>query len=157
MRNSMPKRKSYDDKFRASAVVMLEAAGYPDQVGALTKTAQHLGIPPRTLSRWFNGEQNPPPDRVVTEKRDELADLLDREIRAAIGEMDDARKEASYRDLGTVAGILIDKMQLITGKPTSRSEATGKDGGPIAIKHTVLSELSDEELDHIIHGDPPAG
>ncbi len=149
----MAKRKPYDDKFRATAVIMLEAAGYPEKKGALQKTADNLGIQARTLSRWFNGEQNPPPDQTVSEKRDELADLLDKEIRAALQEMDDARTEASYRDLGTVLGILVDKKQLITGKPTSRSESTGKDGGPIELRHTLLSELSDEELDRIIAGE----
>lgn len=151
------KRKSYDDKFRASAVVMLEAAGYPNEKGALTKTAAHIGVPARTLSRWFNGEQNPPPDQTVNEKRDELSVLLDTEIRAILGDMPEARKDASYRDLGTVAGILIDKIQLITGKPTSRSETTGKDGGPIETRTTILSTLSDDELNAIIAGDPSAG
>ena len=120
----MAKRKRYDDKFRASAVVMLEAAGYPGKLGALSSTAKHLGIPDRTLSRWYNAEQNPPPDKLVKEKRGELSDLLRREIDSALGAMDNARPDASYRDLGTVAGILIDKLQLITGKPTERSEIT---------------------------------
>lgn len=114
----MKKKGVYDDKFRSSAVIMLEAAGYPNQKGALERTAKGLGIHARTLSRWFNGEQNPPPDRMVNEKRLELTDLLRNELEAAFGQMPNARPDASYRDLGTVAAIFIDKLQLLTGKPT---------------------------------------
>lgn len=120
----MAKRKRYDDKFRASAVVMLEAAGYPDKDGALSSTANHLDVPLSTLRGWFTAEHNPPPAELRNEKRGELSDLLRREIDSALGAMDNARPDASYRDLGTVAGILIDKLQLITGKPTERSEIT---------------------------------
>lgn len=146
----MAKRKRYSDKFRASAVVMLEGAGYPDEKGALTRISEHLSVPQATLHRWFHEKQNPPPSELVNEKKDELANLLDAEIRNALMEMNTARETATYRDLGTVLGILVDKKQLITGKPTSRSESTGKDGGPIELRHTLLSELSDEELDRII-------
>lgn len=117
---SKRKRRSYDDNFRASAVVMLEAAGYPSEKGALTKVANHLKVPARTLSRWFNGENNPPPDNIVKEKSFELADLLRTEIDAIFQEMPKSREDASFKDLGTVAGILIDKLQLVTGGATSR-------------------------------------
>ena len=114
----MAKRRRYDDKFRASAVVMLEAAGYPDREGALSQVAKAVDVPLPTLHRWARGKNNPPPSDVVNEKRKELRELLDDEIRAALGEMSQARGEASYRDLGTVTGILFDKIQLIDGKPT---------------------------------------
>lgn len=113
-------RRRYDDKFRAGAVVTLQAAGYPGKDGALTQVAGHLGIPRETLRRWAIEKNNPAPPELVTEKKAELKDLLDAEIRAALGEMPEARIEASYRDLGTVLGILIDKKQLLDGKPTDR-------------------------------------
>lgn len=101
---------------------MLEAAGYPDQPGALTRVAKAQGIPPRTLSRWFNKEQNPPPDRMVIEKRGDLIDAIRDEIYAALGEMSAAREQANYRDLGIVAATFVDKLQLLEGKPTERTE-----------------------------------
>lgn len=116
---SRPRRR-YDDKFRASAVVMLEAAGYPNKKGALDQVAKRLGVPHPTLHRWMNEKNNPAPFELVQEKRVELKDLLQAEIEAALGEMPSARIEASYRDLGTVLGILIDKKQLLEGKPTDR-------------------------------------
>lgn len=115
----MAKRKSYDDKFRASAVVMLEAAGYPTRRGSLEYVAKHLNVPARTLSRWFNGEQNPPPDQIVSKKASDLKTLIGDELDAIFAAMATVRPEASYRDLGTVAGILFDKKQLLEGKPTN--------------------------------------
>lgn len=111
-------RRRYDDKFRASAVVMLEAAGYPDKEGALMTVARHLGMPHPTLHRWFTGKNNPAPSDVVQEKRLELRELLENELRAIFAEMPNARGVAGYRDLGIVAGVLFDKKQLIDGKPT---------------------------------------
>lgn len=111
-------KQRYDDEFRASAVVALEAAGYPNKKGALTGVARALGMPHVTLRRWAEGESNPPPNINVHKKRTELSELLDLEIRAALGQMNVVRGAATYRDLGTVAAILIDKKQILTGKPT---------------------------------------
>ena len=117
-------KNRYDDKFRASAVVMLEAAGWPDKDGALSQVSKHLRVPLTTLHRWAKGESNPVPSDVVTEKRMELGELLDGEVQAIFGEMGRKRIDATYRDLGTVAGILIDKLQLLNDKPTEISERT---------------------------------
>lgn len=122
----MAKRKRYTDKFRSTAVIMLEAQGYPDKKGALTKVANHLKVPARTLSRWFNREQADPPDILVNEKRGDLAALIEGELNKAIHAMDDARPDASYRDLATATGILVDKLQLLTGQATSREEVTSR-------------------------------
>jgi hypothetical protein len=122
----MARRPSYDDKFRASAVVMLEGAGYPDRKGALHKVAVHLGVPDRTISRWFRKENNVAPDDLVTEKRGELLDGLRDlayELLTAIN--------TDIRDNGvdavraaTALGIVIDKIQLLTGGPTENSNQT---------------------------------
>jgi transposase-like protein len=111
-------RPRYDDKFRASAVVMLEAAGYPDRKGALSQVSKHLGVPIPTLTRWVTGAQNPAPNDLVTKNRIELSDLLDTELVAAFEAAKGVRSEASYRDLMTGIGILVDKRQLLRGEPT---------------------------------------
>lgn len=118
----MATRNRYDDKFRASAVVMLEAAGFPEEKGALMRIAAHLHVPKSTLSRWFHEKQNPAPPELVTEKKGELVDWIRSELYAAFGRMPVVRNEASYRDLATTIGILTDKLQLLTGQPTSRDE-----------------------------------
>mgnify|MGYP000876424570 FL=1 len=111
-------RQRYDDKFRANAVVTLKAAGYPKKEGALSQVSKHLGVPTSTLHGWASEKHNPVPSDVRTEKKGELARLLRRQIESAIGEMDKALPDASYRDLGTVVGILIDKLQLLSDEPT---------------------------------------
>jgi len=106
---------------------MLKSMGWPDREGALSEVAKHLGMTDegRTLSRWAKGEQNPPPDYLVEEKKVELSELLTKEIVAALGEMKNARDSASYRDLGTVAAILIDKRQLLNDLPTEHIKESG--------------------------------
>ena len=139
----MRQRRRYDDKFRASAVVMLEAAGYPDKEGALTQTANHLGVPLNTLKGWFTANRNPPPAKLRNEKKTELKDLLRNELDHIFNAMPSARPDASYRDLGTVAGILFDKLQLLEGKPTLIIELTQllKDG--TLTPQDILDEFAD--------------
>lgn len=114
------KRRSYDDKFRAGAVVTLQAAGYPKTPGALSRIAGELGVPARTLSRWFNGENNPPPDNIVTEKKEDMADLFEtvalKYLRHAGNE--DVVESASARDAMMNAAVAVDKMRLLRGLPT---------------------------------------
>src|SRR5574341_1314908 len=101
---------------------MLESQGWPEQKGALTRTAQYLGIPATTLRRWSTGESNPPPDRIVAEKKLDLAAAIRDELTAIFGELPSARPDADYRALVTAVGILIDKLQLLTGGATERTE-----------------------------------
>jgi len=119
-------RKRYDDKFRASAVVMLEAAGWPNEKGALARVSRHLGVPSPTLSRWAREKNNPAPNEVVTEKKGDLVALLKAEAEAIFGDMPNARKDASYRDLAVALGIVLDKHQLLSGGPTGRTELAVK-------------------------------
>lgn len=116
----MARRKVYDDKFRTSAVIMLEAAGYPKQEGALTRVAAEIGVPYRTLSRWFNKEQNPPPDYLVQEKRGELADVYE-DIAykyLAHASKDEVIEETQGKDAIIAAATATDKMRLLRGLPT---------------------------------------
>lgn len=75
-------------------------------------------MPNTTLHGWYNATRNPPPSDVRTEKRREIADIIRSEIYAAFEAAPDARPDASYRDLITGAAILVDKLQLLEGKPT---------------------------------------
>jgi transposase-like protein len=134
------KRQRYTDDFRASAVVMLEAQGYPDNPGALTVVASHLHIPHQTLSRWAREAQNPAPPELVQEKRADLKELLRAEIDAALKAMPGVRPDASYRDLVTASGIMIDKLQLLEGNPTERQDVTSG-GKTIAFKVFYADEV----------------
>lgn len=111
-------RRRYDDKFRASAVVMLEAAGYPGKEGALMEVARHLSTPHPTLHRWFTGKNNPPPFDVVQEEKKELTNLMDAFLNKVIMAMPDKIEESSLQQCATSFGIVVDKKQLLGGKPT---------------------------------------
>lgn len=118
------KHNRYDDEFRANAVLMLEAAGYPGKEGALTAVSRRLSVPARTLSRWFNKEQNPPPDRLVKIKKGELVEKLDDLAHMILDAMPGNVTEASLKEQATALGIVIDKKQLLSGRPTENHELT---------------------------------
>lgn len=110
----------YSDDFRAKAVALLTANGYPSKKGAMTKTAASLDIPHATLSRWANEVQNPPPPELVREKKVELKELLQIELSKTIEAMDGKRGEALYSSLSWTMAVLTDKLILLDGGDTSR-------------------------------------
>lgn len=116
------KRKRYSDEFRATALTMLKAEGYPDKKGALTKVAAHLDIPLQTLFDWARKDQNPPPMELRNEKEGDLVALLKARTNQAVEEMKRAIGDTSFKDLCIGTAILIEKTQLLTGEPTERRE-----------------------------------
>lgn len=148
----MAKRKTYSDKFKAGAIVLLQSEGYPQNAYALQLVADKVKVPGRTLRRWFNGENGQPPVDVVTESKKELADLFETEIRAIMDSLPSVREEASYKDRVMSAAILTDKRQLLTGGPTTRGEHTGAGGG--AIEQRVIVTWGESRMvddDDIVH------
>lgn len=110
----------YSDEYRASAILMLRAAGYPERRGALMETANHLGISHQILGRWFRREQNPPPQITVQIKMSDIVEMLQKELARAIQALPGALPDADYLDIGKVMGIMIDKLQLLQGEATER-------------------------------------
>lgn len=118
-----PKR-TYDDKFRASAVIMLQAQGYPESKGALQAVADHLKVSKSTLQGWFHKTSNPPPPDIRHEKEIDFVKAIKAELQAVLGLLPTKRDEANYRELVTAVGILTDKMRLLDDKPTENSKQT---------------------------------
>lgn len=116
----MAKRRRYDDQFRASAVVMLEAAGYPTQKGALSSVAAHLSVPVMTLRGWYTAEHNPPPTELRNEKKEELADLFEDVARKYIAHAakSDVIEGVAGNTAVIAAATAVDKMRLLRGLPT---------------------------------------
>ncbi len=117
-RTGKRKHPTYDDQFRASAVCMLQSQGYPENAGALSIVARHLKLPGRTLRRWFNGENNPPPDNLVQGKKEDLKTLFINEIYEILKVLPDHREDATYQQLTTSLAIFFDKVRLLEGLPT---------------------------------------
>lgn len=97
---------------------MLESEGYPDTKGSLQRVSDYSKVPPSTLHRWFHGKNNPAPSDVVNEKRRDLSSMIEGEIYEIFKVLPAKRDEATYRELTTSVGILVDKMRLLQGLPT---------------------------------------
>lgn len=113
----MAQRIEWTDRDKAAALAALDANG-----GNVSGTAKQLGMPRSTLQEWANGRVNSDVPELRQEKRAELTELIRDELYAIIANMPFKRTDADYRQLGTVFGILTDKLQLLEGKPTERTE-----------------------------------
>lgn len=140
---SRPRRR-YDDKFRASAVVMLEAAGYPDREGSLAEVARHIGMPHNTLRNWYHSVHNPPPSDVRQEKKEDLVIELEKVAHLLVKAIPDKIEDATLQQVATSMGITIDKLQLLKGQPTLIVELTNllKEGA--ITRQDILDEFADE-------------
>ena len=118
---------------------MLEAQGYPDQDGSLTKVAKHLNVPLSTLRGWFYAKNNPPPSELRNEKKRDLAALIEDEALKALEQMGVTRVEAEYRELATAFGIMFDKLQLLQGKPTEINEVNVTDQ-----RNRIMARLAEQ-------------
>lgn len=112
----------FSDEFRAQAILMLDAAGWPDRRGALVIVARQLGIKHQTLSNWARRVQNPPPQNMLQKKGFDLMQAIRDELQAILEELPNARPDADFKELATSFGIFVDKLQLLEGKATERVE-----------------------------------
>lgn len=113
----------FSDDFRANAIIMLIGAGFEkDKTKAVNEVYKYYSgkVAKRTLFRWGNGENNPAPAELVTEKKEALADLFENAARIylAHGIEPDVVSEVSGQASMTAAAIAVDKMQLLRGLPT---------------------------------------
>lgn len=145
----MPKR-TYTDEDRERARVAWETNGR-----SVRATARDTGIPLATVQAWIVAWENPPPppiaspdvyeqvyEAIRTEKKAEVIEAAWRVAKAAFEEALAKLPEASARDAATVAGIAVDKAQLLSGDPTER----------LAIDWDNLTEEQEEQL---ARGVPP--
>jgi len=120
-------QETYSDDFRAAALTLVEASGGK---GHVMRVADQLGIPVSTLHHWFatSQKQNETPEFARTRdiKKGELVDLLESLVLTALGVLDDADKlsSAQVHHVSTVMGTAFDKLQLLKGEATQRTETT---------------------------------
>lgn len=111
-----PKRR-YSDEQRVNALAALAANN-----GNLHQTSRQIGIPVSTLECWAKKLRHPEASVGADEKKKELSDAIEDVARSIadslIGKLDDA----SFKDATVGFGILIDKMKLLRGEPTSINE-----------------------------------
>jgi transposase-like protein len=150
-------QRKYTDDERASLIAILQAEGYPEKLGALKKVAAYAGVHENVLRRWWKGTQNPPPTTSVRHKKIDLSVAIREELSAIFTEMNTKRDEATYRDLGVVAGIMMDKQQLLENKPTERIAV--EHSGQISIdeRRNRINDLlrRDDSLRRFVGAPPP--
>lgn len=114
-------RRRYTERDQAKTAVVLKANG-----GNVKKTGRETGVPPATVRDWKQKwEEDGYPD--VEDFELELKDFVESatEVRFLMVEMlreKIERRELTGRDLITGIGILTDKINIMTGMATSRTE-----------------------------------
>jgi transposase-like protein len=106
--------RDYSDEDKATALAALKANG--DNV---ERTARDCGIPPSTLRRWRAEPDRAAPAKLREEKRGTLSEALGALAWQLIGAIPKKIADASLQHTTVSLGIVIDKMQLLEGKPTS--------------------------------------
>lgn len=114
-------QRTYSDEFKAAALALVDVEGGS---GHVKPVAVRLGIPHTTLNEWWRGRVTESVTRIRDIKKGEIAKMLEALARTAIGTLDDADrlKNAPVRDVSVTMGIAIDKLQLLTGEATERTE-----------------------------------
>lgn len=132
-------RRKYSDEDKASALAILDAMG-----GNVNGAAKELGIAESTLRSWKNERGvHPVVAGLREQKRGELADRLKEIAHQIVDALPHKIEDSNLRDAGVTLGIIVDKINLLTGAATSRTEHMV----------SVLDELTDEELLAIANGD----
>ena len=99
---------------------MLQAAGYPEQKGAMARVARHTNITTRTLRRWWLGTSNPIPDNIVARNKKTILEKLDTVAHMILDSIDlETVDEAELRERMVALGITVDKSQLLRGGATA--------------------------------------
>ncbi len=116
------KRRTYTDQEKEHAIAVYTTCGN------LSRTYRETGVPISTLRGWL-AEQ--PPEK-VKEAREEAQAIFVRKAWDAVAAHVEHLTEknviaiTSARDSATIAGILIDKIQLVTGQPTGINRVDGQ-------------------------------
>mgnify|MGYP001082244981 CR=1 FL=1 len=120
---------AYSDEKKAQVLIAL-ATNKNDY----TKTAEQTGVSRRTILRW---SKEAPKKSDVENSQMSVADLLEAALKRILADVPENWRNG--QDWATAIGILIDKLQLMSEKPTSRTETVFK----------ALSHVTDSELDEL--------
>lgn len=119
----------FSDEQRAMFLLQLEVLDYPKNEHALLEITKRGNAPSRkTLRRWWNERGESPGGKIAQHKKPDLVeslmDLLRLHIEASEGAIQDSD---DLKAINIGIGILVDKIQLLSGKPTERQEVNVTD------------------------------
>jgi hypothetical protein len=119
-----PSRRSYSEEDVAASLTALRAND-----GVVKRTAEDLGIPRMTLAQWAMETRRPQTAgnaaqrlQVSQDKSQETIRMLDAIIPQALARVAEALPSVNGYQAMLVSAIAIDKRQLLSGGPTSRTE-----------------------------------
>lgn len=121
-------RRQYNEDQVSDTLVALQAHG-----GNVKQTSEDVGIPRPTIISWRDGARRKPATigaqesrtASVTRKQARLAKKWQRIVDLSLKRAEElllTDKPVILRDLSWTAGVGTDKVQLLTGKPTERTE-----------------------------------
>lgn len=127
--NSKRKTKKHSDETKETARARV-AAGEP-----MSRVARDLGVAKSTLSSWLTQADRDGHQDVRANRKEQFINKAWDAIEQYLDHLSspEVMKKAQAHNATTVIGTLYDKIALASGDATSRSEHTGKDGGPIEI------------------------
>jgi transposase-like protein len=105
---------NYSDVQKANALAALAANG-----GNVNRTARELGIPWSTLKGWCRPDSAPGVAELREEQKRDLPAKLQEVAWKLAGAIEGKIDAASLQHTAVALGIVIDKLQLLQGKPTS--------------------------------------
>lgn len=131
----MPLQTHYSDDFKAQALVALQANG-----GSLTVTARALNIPITTLSSWRRGVGvGKGLAAKMRSERQRLSERLEDIVHLVLDYLPRKLDKANASQLAQVLAITVDKLQLITDRPTAiQGKQMGLEDERLAKVYSVL-------------------
>lgn len=111
-------RRRYSDNDRATALAALDACA-----GNASEAARVTGVPRKTLEEWDAGRVADGVAELRQEKKAELSELFEDIARDILQAAPKKIDDASLKDAMVAAGVAVDKMQLLKGKPTEITES----------------------------------
>lgn len=132
-------RRSYSDKERAEALAVLDSTkkgGVPNY----SEASRLAGVPRKTIEEWDKGRVNSDVAEIRQHKKGELADCLSVVAHELVEAIGGKIAEASLQQVATSMGIVVDKMQLLRGEPTSISQSQGMNDDERAERVAALLE-----------------
>lgn len=113
----MGKRRRYSDSDKAAALAALDANG-----GNVYKTARELKLPMSTLQEWASGRINHAIPELRERKKEEISQRLVDVVHQLIDALPTKITDANLQQVSTSLGIAVEKIQLLDGDPTDRTE-----------------------------------
>ena len=109
------------------------------------EVAREVGVPENTLYKWRLNQL------VASVQADTAQSILDYAKRASLRAVRVLEDQMDSEDENIAHKAAKEMLDRFMGKTKQRQELTGADGKPIEHKHTMLSNMSDDDLDAIIN------